>query len=156
LEHFQLIGEVADAYLEKKEYQTALDLYQDISECEAVRPSLVRRSTLTQRQADLLLIWARIAECNRALGNFQVAVEYYEAVLNNKPDDHDVRLQLAEVYEDLGNRTKALELVNEGACAGCSDWSGLSSLFSYRSATSRPGKGTRSHGCNGGARGQRD
>jgi general transcription factor 3C polypeptide 3 (transcription factor C subunit 4) len=60
-------------------------------------------------------VWAKIAECNRYLGNLDVAVECYEAVLDAQPDDSDSRLQLAEIYEDLGNRVKALQLVNQGA-----------------------------------------
>jgi len=30
------------------------------------------------------------------------------------PDDHDLKLSLAEVYGDLGEEDKALALINEG------------------------------------------
>lgn len=41
------------------------------------------------------------------------AIECYEAVVQNEPDDIESRLALAEIYERVNDRERALELVNE-------------------------------------------
>ena len=41
------------------------------------------------------------------------AVQVYELILQEHPSHHDVKLSLAEVYEELNERDKALDLVNE-------------------------------------------
>ena len=48
------------------------------------------------------------------MGDLEAAAECYQAVISSEPNDLDSRLALAEVYERLDDRERALELVNEG------------------------------------------
>lgn len=57
--------------------------------------------------------WIKRAQCLRHLGDLHGAIDCYEAVVQNEPEDADSRLALAEIYERTSNRERALELVNE-------------------------------------------
>jgi general transcription factor 3C polypeptide 3 (transcription factor C subunit 4) len=59
-------------------------------------------------------VWIKIAQCQRQLGDLKGAAECYQAVVDSEPHDLETKLALAEIYERLDERDKALDLVNEG------------------------------------------
>ena len=56
-----------------------------------------------------------MGRCYHNLGNSEAAAELYNSVLDITPDDVDVKLALADVYEEMGEEDKALKLLAEGA-----------------------------------------
>ncbi|KAI8848650.1 hypothetical protein BC829DRAFT_417432 [Chytridium lagenaria] len=87
--------EVADAFSEKTH-----------DECShgSVRNYGKERSSRT---------WRKLAFGLQQLGNYEDAVELYEAVLEDEPDDVDSKIQLAEIYNALGDEKKAAELMTD-------------------------------------------
>jgi general transcription factor 3C polypeptide 3 (transcription factor C subunit 4) len=61
--HSDLFGLIADAYLARKAFEDALDVYSDLAGCEATSSPL---------------IWAKMGQCQRALGHLPEAREMYE------------------------------------------------------------------------------
>ncbi|CAH7690768.1 hypothetical protein PPACK8108_LOCUS26201 [Phakopsora pachyrhizi] len=96
--HSELFISIGDAYKEAARWNEALELYHDLSEND---------STNTPD------IWHKIGECHRKMGNLEGALECYEAVNETDPLDLVAKTQLAEIYELLGNRSKAFEIVND-------------------------------------------
>ncbi|KAM0750023.1 TPR-like protein [Meredithblackwellia eburnea MCA 4105] len=94
----ELFGAIADAYLESKMFSEALDVYQDMAENEETNGSAV---------------WIKVAQCNLELGDLDQAKECYEAVVEDEPENHQIKLQLARVYEQMGEAAIALQLINE-------------------------------------------
>ena len=64
-------------------------------------------------QTNVPAVWIKRAQCLRHLGDMEGAIDCYEAVVQNEPEDVDSRLALAEIYERVNDRERALELVNE-------------------------------------------
>jgi hypothetical protein len=48
------------------------------------------------------------------LTNIYIILTMYYVVVRELPDNLDVKMALAETYEDLDEKEKALEMVNEG------------------------------------------
>jgi general transcription factor 3C polypeptide 3 (transcription factor C subunit 4) len=62
--HSDLYGLIADAFLARKAYEDALDVYSDLAECEATASPV---------------IWEKMGQCYRALGRPQEAREMYDS-----------------------------------------------------------------------------
>ncbi|KAJ2858572.1 transcription factor TFIIIC subunit tfc4 [Coemansia erecta] len=91
-----LYVDVAETYAETGNVELALGTYQRLMDREETnQPSL----------------WERMAKCYRELGNMDEAQEYAEAVVQADPSDIDMRLWLAEVYEESGQVDKAYNMI---------------------------------------------
>ncbi|KAJ1817513.1 transcription factor TFIIIC subunit tfc4 [Coemansia sp. RSA 2598] len=91
-----LYTDVAETYAEIGNAEMALSTYQRLMDREETnQPSL----------------WERMAKCYREMGNMDEAQEYAEAVIQADPSDVDMRLWLAEVYEELGQVDKAYSMI---------------------------------------------
>jgi len=55
-----------------------------------------------------------MGRCYAALNELQQAEECYIMVSRENPTDFDSRLRLAEVYEQLGRKEEALEVISAG------------------------------------------
>ncbi|KND00364.1 transcription factor TFIIIC subunit TFC4 [Spizellomyces punctatus DAOM BR117] len=97
-DYTELYFDVAEAYMGKRMFTSALAVF------EALR---------NNPQTDTPAIWSKMAFCYQQLGNLELAAELYSAVLDAAPDDFDVKLALAGVYEELGEEDRAFELVSE-------------------------------------------
>lgn len=93
-----LFLEMADCFFEYQQYSDALDLYRALADDGLV---------------DDVQLYVQMGMCFQHLSMPSEAAQVYEAVLEANPDNFDVKLGLAEVCEELGDREKALRLVNE-------------------------------------------
>ena len=71
--------------------------------------------------------------CLQCTGKLAEAVQVYETVLREHTAKLDVKLRLAAVYEELGQRENALQLVNEGE--SCASPAGLTAVVGARNET---------------------
>ncbi|KAJ2598239.1 transcription factor TFIIIC subunit tfc4 [Coemansia sp. RSA 1722] len=91
-----LYTDVAETYAEVGNPEMALSTYQRLMDREETnQPS----------------VWERMAKCYREMGTMDAAQEYAEAVIHADPSDIDIRLWLAEVYEELGQVDKAYSMI---------------------------------------------
>ncbi|WFD41783.1 hypothetical protein MPSI1_000419 [Malassezia psittaci] len=93
-----LFLEMADCYFEYQQYSEALDWYR----------TLIEKGYIDDLQA-----YVQMGMCYQHLDMSNEAAQVYESVLEVTPDNFDVKLSLAEVCEELGQRDRALQLVNE-------------------------------------------
>ncbi|KAK9768701.1 transcription factor TFIIIC subunit tfc4, variant 4 [Basidiobolus ranarum] len=93
-----LYHEVAETYMEKRMFEEALAVYEEI---------------INHEVTDGPIAWVQMAICHRELGNLDSAVELYTAAVEAIPEDLDNKIALAEIYEELGEEERALELVIE-------------------------------------------
>ncbi|KAI8368817.1 hypothetical protein EDC96DRAFT_564132 [Choanephora cucurbitarum] len=92
-----LFQDIAYAYYDKRHYELALPVFQKIID------------GADEIEVDLLV---RTADCYRETNDLDTAVLFYLNVLEEQPDNLDVMMSLATVYEEQGNEEKALELVD--------------------------------------------
>lgn len=78
----ELFGAVADAYLEKRMYTEALEVYQDMAENDEVRffAWKVQRWELSSlSQTNGPPVWIKVGQCHQAMGDLEDARDCYEA-----------------------------------------------------------------------------
>ncbi|KAJ3085898.1 transcription factor TFIIIC subunit tfc4 [Quaeritorhiza haematococci] len=97
-QYAELFFDVAEAYIGRRMFTNALAVLEYL---------------ITFEKTDNPTTWGKMAYCHQQLGNLETAAELYSSVLEVVPDDFDIKLTLAEVYEELGEEEKALELVHE-------------------------------------------
>ncbi|KAI7906655.1 uncharacterized protein BX663DRAFT_497205 [Cokeromyces recurvatus] len=88
--------DIAYAYYDKRHYDLAVMVFQRIIDSSE------------EIEVDLLI---RTADCYREIGDLETAVVFYVNVLDEQPNNLDVMMSLATVYEEQGKEDKALELV---------------------------------------------
>ncbi|KAJ9653980.1 transcription factor TFIIIC subunit tfc4 [Neophaeococcomyces mojaviensis] len=97
-EYSDTFFEVAKGLLDVKEYKLALQYFD----------------ALHNEGIDLGLdFWTGMAACCYVCGRKEQAIEYYEHTLEINPDAIEPRTQLAKLYNDRGNREKALKYGRE-------------------------------------------
>ncbi|KAI9265552.1 hypothetical protein EDC94DRAFT_669515 [Helicostylum pulchrum] len=89
--------DVAYAYYDKRHYDLALNIFQRIIDASS------------EIEVDLLI---RTADCYHEVGELETAVVFYVNVLGEQPENLDVMMSLATVYEEQGKEEAALELVD--------------------------------------------
>ncbi|KAI9249560.1 hypothetical protein BY458DRAFT_525585 [Sporodiniella umbellata] len=88
--------EIAYAYYDKRHFAESLKVFQKIIDSSE------------EIEVDLLI---RTADCYRETGDLETAVVFYVNVLEEQPENLDVMVSLATVYEDQGKEEEALTLV---------------------------------------------
>ncbi|KAJ2866107.1 transcription factor TFIIIC subunit tfc4 [Coemansia erecta] len=92
-----LYTDVADAYAELDNADLAIKIYSMLMNCpETNQPS----------------IWERLAKCHRDAGALDRARKFGEMVIDADPSDLDMRLWLAELYEEMGEVQLAYEMIS--------------------------------------------
>ncbi|XP_070814221.1 general transcription factor 3C polypeptide 3 [Chaetodon trifascialis] len=86
--------DVGEAYLEQGQYMSALPLLSAL---------------VISEKYNLAVIWLRHAECLKALGHMEVAVESYNKVVEMAPLHLEARLSLATLQQQLGRPESALK-----------------------------------------------
>ncbi|KAJ3053845.1 transcription factor TFIIIC subunit tfc4 [Rhizophlyctis rosea] len=94
----ELYFDVGEAFMAKGFYADAVKVFELLTSSE---------------ESDGPAVWTKMGRCYRNLGNFEAAAELYTSVLEVTPEDVDVKLALAEVYEEMGDEDKALKLLAE-------------------------------------------
>ncbi|KAI9314188.1 hypothetical protein BX666DRAFT_1971268 [Dichotomocladium elegans] len=92
-----LYQDVAYAYMDKRLYDPALNVFQKIID------------NSEEVEVDILI---RTADCYHAVGELDTASMFYANVLEEQSENLDVMLSLATVYEEQGQEERALELVD--------------------------------------------
>ncbi|RCH77948.1 hypothetical protein CU097_000520, partial [Rhizopus azygosporus] len=90
---------IAYAYYDKRHYELALKVFQRIIDAS------------DEVEVDLLI---RTADCYREMGELDTAVMFYINVLEEQPENLDVMVSLATVYEEQGKEEQALDLLEFG------------------------------------------
>ncbi|CAO1612960.1 unnamed protein product [Sympodiomycopsis kandeliae] len=93
------------------QYEELVDLEMDLNENERALDILTRMV-----QEDFLRVpylYGKIGACHQALGQSEEAAKCYEPIIEAEPDNLEIKMRLAEIYEDLHRRPEALRLVNE-------------------------------------------
>ncbi|KAL0077353.1 hypothetical protein J3Q64DRAFT_1769112 [Phycomyces blakesleeanus] len=88
--------DIAYAYFDRRYYEQALNIFQRLIDSS------------DQVEVDLLI---HTADCYREVGELETAVVFYTSVLDEQPDNYEVVLSLAQVYEEQGKEAEALDLV---------------------------------------------
>ncbi|XP_040888709.1 general transcription factor 3C polypeptide 3 isoform X1 [Toxotes jaculatrix] len=86
--------DVAEAYLDKGEYLSALPLLSAL---------------VISEKYNLAVVWLRHAECLKALGHMEAATESYNKVVEMAPQHLEARLSLATLQQQLGRPERALK-----------------------------------------------
>lgn len=86
--------DVAEAFMDEGEYISALPLLSAL---------------VCSERYNLAVVWLRHAECLKALGHLQVAVESYSKVVAMAPLHLEARLALSTLQQQLGKPDSALE-----------------------------------------------
>ncbi|KAI8143750.1 hypothetical protein BJV82DRAFT_83730 [Fennellomyces sp. T-0311] len=89
--------DIAFAYMDKRHYEPALSVFQKIIDVS------------DEVEVDMLI---RTADCYHQVGELETASIFYSNVLEEHPENLDVMLSLASVYEEMGKEEAALELVD--------------------------------------------
>ena len=91
----------------KKSYESALSLYQELSETEPTNPVIQRQSALTHLRLGTLIEDLQPVE---AMKEFELAATIYENLINSKPADLQVLTDsldgLAGTYQNMGHLQK--------------------------------------------------
>ncbi|XP_038572101.1 general transcription factor 3C polypeptide 3 [Micropterus salmoides] len=86
--------DVGEAYLDEGEYMSALPLLSAL---------------VISDKYNLAVVWLRHAECLKALGHMEAAVESYTKVVEMAPQHLEARLSLATLLQQLGRPERALK-----------------------------------------------
>ncbi|PLW46445.1 hypothetical protein PCANC_11126 [Puccinia coronata f. sp. avenae] len=97
-ENAEFCMSIGEAYCDCSQWDEALDFYHDLAENDSTNNAT---------------LWHKIGRCYRNLGNLEGAMECFEAVAETDPLNLLAKTQLAELYEQLGLRQKALDMVND-------------------------------------------
>ncbi|CAG8578363.1 6219_t:CDS:10, partial [Funneliformis mosseae] len=111
-------GKLHFAYLESYDVEQYVDLYYEVAETYTDKGLFedalaIYEAVVVNESTDKSFAWMRMGMSHRELGNLESAAEYFAAVVKELPDNLDVKMALAETYEDLDEKEKALEMVNE-------------------------------------------
>ncbi|KAJ2356500.1 transcription factor TFIIIC subunit tfc4, partial [Coemansia sp. RSA 2618] len=93
-----LYTDVAEAYTDVGHSELAIEIFQ----------TLVARDETNQPS-----VWERLAKCYREQGDMDNACRYALEVAKADPSDIDIRLWLAEVYEDMGSVDLAFKMISD-------------------------------------------
>ncbi|KAJ3380278.1 transcription factor TFIIIC subunit tfc4 [Entophlyctis sp. JEL0112] len=97
-EYSDLFVHIVDAYMGKRMFAAALGILEILVKNEKM---------------NVAVVWAKMADCFQNLGRFEDAVELYKSAIEVNPKEYDWQLQLAEIYEALGEPEKAKATINE-------------------------------------------
>ncbi|KAJ3290235.1 transcription factor TFIIIC subunit tfc4 [Rhizoclosmatium sp. JEL0117] len=97
-EYSDLFLEVIDAYMKKRMFALAVGILEHIVQCEKM---------------NVASVWAKMADCFQHLGRLEDAVDLYRSAIEVEPRQYDWQLQLAEIYEALGESDRATAIVNQ-------------------------------------------
>lgn len=89
--------DIVDAYIASKMFEPAVEILERLVENE---------STNTDQT------WSRMATCAKELGDLEKSAKLLEDVLEHRPHDMDAALELGQVYAEMGDANRALQLVN--------------------------------------------
>ncbi|KAJ3010314.1 UNVERIFIED_CONTAM: transcription factor TFIIIC subunit tfc4 [Siphonaria sp. JEL0065] len=97
-DYSDLFIEVIDTYMKKRMFALAVGILEHIVKNERM---------------NVASVWAKMADCFQHLGRLEDAVELYIAAIEVEPREYDWQLQLAEIYEALGDSNRAAAIVDE-------------------------------------------
>lgn len=109
--HFEEFFRQTDPASDFDDWMHITNLYMDDRRFETALNHLEYMTTYDFLESPSLYV--KVGICNQALNHLDAARQCFDAVLQSNPSDLDVKMRLAEVYEEQGNREEALRLVKE-------------------------------------------
>ncbi|KAL9643889.1 hypothetical protein ABK040_013300 [Willaertia magna] len=97
-DYHDLFFDIAEMYYVVNEYKRALNVYLLLITCE-----------LTNKP----MIWLRIMECYKVIGDLDNAITYGERILLELPENVECRILLSEIYKEMGRMDKAIEVLDK-------------------------------------------
>ncbi|QRV85565.1 TPR-2 domain protein [Ceratobasidium sp. AG-Ba] len=97
-EFYELHTELADVYFEIGVYGDAVAIYEQLA---------------CQPHTSSLHVLSQIGACYRQMKNYKAARDVYKRIIDVDPEVQDAKMKLAEIYEILGEKRLALDLVNQ-------------------------------------------
>lgn len=100
------------AALDSFKFEMVADLHRDVAEAYIATRNHAAAMTLYDRLVehevfDMPETWAHLAECCRVLGHHERAVELYSKLSELFPDQKEIKLTLAELYDAMGDEQRA-------------------------------------------------
>ncbi|KAJ2697699.1 transcription factor TFIIIC subunit tfc4 [Coemansia sp. IMI 209128] len=95
-----LFKDVADTYMESGHFELAIQIYQSLCEDGVL---------------DLIVIWEKMAKCYRDMQDYDMACDCAKLVIDADPNDVEMYMWLGDVYEEMGQVEKAMDIVNEAS-----------------------------------------
>ncbi|KAJ3022930.1 transcription factor TFIIIC subunit tfc4 [Thoreauomyces humboldtii] len=110
LAHFRILYE--------KPIQHYADLYFEVAEAYMAKRMIPRAIAILERlreneETETEVTWRKMGFCYHQLGDLDMAAEYYEEVLVEKPNDVETKLALAQIYQEQGEHDRAKILLAE-------------------------------------------
>lgn len=115
---FSLIQQLLDNIFNHIDVESAGDCYLDIAEAlmgeERYSDALRLLEPLVQsKHFSMAAVWLRFADCNRAIGNTEVAIESYRQVVKLAPLHYDARLTLSALLKGIGRTVDAIAALEQ-------------------------------------------
>lgn len=115
---FHLMDQLVGNILEHINIESAGDCYLDVAEAlmkieryaDAIR---LLRPLVQSNNYSLAAVWLRYADCYRAIGEFDQAIESYAQVVSMAPQHFDARLTLAALLKQQGRDSEALQALEQ-------------------------------------------
>ncbi|KAF0289805.1 General transcription factor 3C polypeptide 3 [Amphibalanus amphitrite] len=103
-EYGDIYMDVAEALMEKKHYEAALQLLNMLTQSHNY--CLVRNNVTAG-------VWLRVAECHHELGRMEQAVAAYREVVARAPSHSQARLVLSTILHQLGRPEEAIAVLSQ-------------------------------------------
>ncbi|KAF8597842.1 TPR-like protein [Ceratobasidium sp. AG-I] len=97
-EFYELHTELADLYFEIGSFVDALGIYEQLA---------------TQSYTSSLYVLSQVGACYRRMANYPLARDIYMQIVEAVPNENGAKMELAQIYEIMGEKQLALDLVNE-------------------------------------------
>ncbi|KAJ2398190.1 transcription factor TFIIIC subunit tfc4, partial [Coemansia sp. RSA 2531] len=93
-----LFLDVGDTYMESSHFEMAIQIFQAL--CD-------------DGNTNLLVVWEKMARCYREMQEFDLACESAKRLIDADPNDIEMYMWLGDLYEEMGQVDKAMDIVNE-------------------------------------------
>ncbi|KAB5589355.1 TPR-2 domain containing protein [Ceratobasidium theobromae] len=97
-EFYELHTELADVFFEIGAFPDAVSIYERLA---------------CQPHTSSLHVLNRIGLCHKHMKNYAAARDVYQRIIDVDPDEHEAKMRLAEIYDNMNEKRLALDLVNQ-------------------------------------------
>lgn len=115
---FNLIPQLLENIFTHIEVESAGDCYLDIAEALMVEERFADALQLLEplvksKNFSMAAVWLRYADCNRAVGNIEQAIDSYRQVVVLAPMHFDARLTLSALLKGIGRTVDAMSALEQ-------------------------------------------
>lgn len=110
--HFDIYLAAADPDEFSEQFEEVADVQMELNQWEHALDVLMRMIEVDKLKFEPRL-YGKIGICHQCLGSLQEAANCFEPIIEADSYNLEIKIRLAEVYEDLQRRPEAIRLVNE-------------------------------------------